>query len=340
MTEWYYSQNSQQQGPVSFDRLVEIARNGGLHPVKDLVWNSTMKDWTPSGQVPGLFQPQQATSPMSGPPPAQGANPYATPGSAWGPSAPVLSGEALEEIVPGSEPIDIMACVKRGFTLTGRHFGIILLVGLSYIGITLAADFIFSLMDENLGLKPIQSPTAGSNGGGSQQQGSPLNILLSQALSVFLSLGVTRIGLNLVSGQAVSLGMLFGGGSKWLRAALATLLFAIMVGVGLLLLIVPGIYLALKYGQFQAAIVDRNLGVIDAFKYSSEITKNNRMNLFGLALVSVLISLAGCLALMVGLLFALPVIWLSWAVAYRWMQYGNRVVQDHPGTTRPMLANL
>jgi hypothetical protein len=50
--------------------------------------------------------------------------------------------------------------------------------------------------------------------------------------------------------------------------------------------------------------------------------------------------LAGCLALCLGLFFAMPVMWLSWIVAYRWMQYGHRAALDHPGTQTPMLANL
>ncbi len=54
MTEWYYARGGQQSGPVTFEQLGELARSGGLHP-KDLVWTSTMKDWTPAGQVPGLF---------------------------------------------------------------------------------------------------------------------------------------------------------------------------------------------------------------------------------------------------------------------------------------------
>ncbi len=308
-----------------------------------------MKDWTPAGRVPELSQPLQdsmLTESQAPPPPLDS---YAPSEGVWSASEPLLPGEALEEISPGSEPIDIMACIKRGFTLTGRNFGMILLVGVIYVGVTIAADSVLSAMDQAVGYEPIGTSNSGSYHSSSSetgsyrfslyQQDSPLKILLSQILSIFLSLGLTRIGLNLVSGQPVTVAMLFGGGSKLIRAAIATFLFALMVGIGLMLLVVPGIYLALRLGQFQAAIVDRNMGVIEAFKYSSSITTNNRMNLLGLALLSALIALAGCAALMLGLVFALPVIWLSWTVAYRWMQYGRRAAQDHPGTTRPMLAN-
>ena len=55
MTEWYYARGGQQNGPVTFEQLLELAGNGGLDAVKDQVWTAAMKDWTPAGQVAGLF---------------------------------------------------------------------------------------------------------------------------------------------------------------------------------------------------------------------------------------------------------------------------------------------
>jgi uncharacterized membrane protein len=120
----------------------------------------------------------------------------------------------------------------------------------------------------------------------------------------------------------------------------ASILYYLMVFIGILLLVVPGIYLALRFMHYQTAIVDRNMGVIDSLSYSSSITTNNRLNLFLLGLLSFAIAIAGMLALVVGLIFAIPVIWLAALVAYRWMQYGSRAVEDHPGTTTPLLSGV
>ncbi|MEO8617482.1 MAG: DUF4339 domain-containing protein [Luteolibacter sp.] len=340
MSEWYYAKDGKQNGPVGFDQLVTLARSGGLDPVKDLVWNSTMKDWIPAGQVPDIF-----ASPSAPPGPAADPNnPYAAPASTWNPVAQITAGEALEEIIPGSEPLDVMACVKRGFDLTVRNFGNILLVGVVYFAVLFGVGLVVGLIDVVLGhghgsVTHFQSgATAGFSA--SQQNASPLANLINQLTSIFLSLGATRIGLNLVSGKEISVGMLFGGAGKFLPALGATILYMLMVAVGLIFLIAPGIYLAMRYGQYLTAMVDRDLGIMDSFNYSSSITTNNRMNLFLLALMAIVISLAGCLALCVGLFFAIPVIWLGWLVAYRWMQYGHRAALDHSGTTTPMLANV
>jgi hypothetical protein len=324
MSEWYYARDNKQHGPVSLEDLIGISRGGGLDPAKDLVWSAHMKDWTAAGMVPEL----RSTVPQV-------------------PSLPENSeaGGAWQEIPHGSESIDVMACVKRGFQLCFRNFGIVLIVGITYLGVSVLASMILEAVDTAFQLVPPPPPFASQSselGFWAEFQKadrvSPLNSLLTQILSIFLSLGVTRIGLNLISGKPVAVSMLFGGGRKLFRAAIATLLYVLMVGLGLCLLIVPGIYLALRFGHYQAAIVDRDLGILEAFQYSSSLTTNNRLNLFVLVLLSLLIAVLGCLSLIIGLVFAIPVIWLSWLVAYRCMQFGHRALLDQPGTTQPMLA--
>lgn len=338
MTQWYYARDGQQSGPVTFEQLGEIARSGVLDPMKDLVWTSTMKDWTPAGQVPGLYvaPANPVVAPVADP-----SNPYATPQSAWTEPQPSADA-ALQEITPGSEPIDVGACVKRGFDLTKRQFGTILLVGVVYFAVFFALSMVVGIIQ---GLV-----TAGSSHGvGSTGESAPdavamgimlVSQVITQLFSIFIGLGLTRIGLNLVSGKEVTVGMLFGEGGKLMRALGATILFGLMVCVGLLLLIVPGIYVALRYGQYMVAIVDRDLGVMESLSYSSSITTNNRLNLILLYLLAMAIVFAGLLACGIGLIFAGPVVWLSYMVAYRWMQYGHRATLDHPGTTTPLLAGM
>jgi hypothetical protein len=337
MSEWYYAQGGTQSGPVTFDQLKEIARNGGLD-AKDLVWTSSMKDWQPAGEVEGLI----AQAIVAGQPAPDPSNPYAAPQSTWNEPATTTSG-TLEEIIPGSDPIDVGACVKRGFELTKRNFGTILLVGITYFVVSLAAGFIFGLIDSAMGFGTSQGDWQSNDGLRSyqfQQTGGPVAAIFGNVFSVLLSLGLMRIGLNLTSGKQVSVAMLFGEGRKLFTAIVASILFGIMVVVGFILLIVPGIYLMLRYGQYMGAIVDKNMGILESLTYSSSITTNNRLNLFLLVLLSIVIFIAGALALLVGLIFAYPLIWLSWMIAFRWMQYGHRAVEDHPGTTTPLLSGV
>jgi hypothetical protein len=339
MTEWFYARGGQQKGPVSYEQLSELARSGGLSAESDLVWNASMKDWVSAGKVPGLFTSIAAT------------NPFAPPSSTWEESAVVSQSPVLQEIPHGSEPIRVMECIKRGFTLTCRHFGKLCIVGLVYMICTIAITAGLGLMDYLMGWGPSTSQvtirpvspdqpefvTALSQ---FQRGGSVANLILNQVFSMFLSIGLVRIGLDLVSGKEFSVGKLFGGGRKLLPMIGASIIFWVIFVIGLVLLVVPGIYLFLRLSNYMTAMVDRDLGPIESLKYSWSITTNNTLKLFGLVIMYLLIALAGLLALCVGIFFAMPVIWLSSVVAYRWMQYGQQATLDHPGSETPLLAKL
>ena len=52
--DWYYAQNQDRRGPVSFAKLKTIAADGWLRR-EDLVWHVGMPEWTAAEKVPGLF---------------------------------------------------------------------------------------------------------------------------------------------------------------------------------------------------------------------------------------------------------------------------------------------
>ncbi len=335
MTEWFYAHDGQQNGPVTFEQLVELANSGGLDAINDQVWNSSMQNWTTAGHISGIFNtPVVPDIPMANP-----SNPYAAPQSSWSESL-TSTGFALTEILPGSELIDPMACISRGYEIFRRQFGNILLVGLVYFACLIGLSIVFGIAEVALTMMTSPGNENATELSNVAQVVSVISQIVQQVVSIFLQLGMARVGLNLVSCKEVSIGMLFGEGSKLLRAIGATILFGIALIIGLLLLIVPGVYIALRYGQFINAIVDRDLGIMEAFSYSSSITTNNRLNLFALALLSILAIIVGLIPCGLGLIIAGPVIWLASLVAYRWLQYGPDAAKDHPGTQTPMLNGL
>lgn len=347
MNDWYYARGGKQTGPITREALVALARDGGLDPINDLVWSSSMKDWQAAGQVPGIFSTEVKSAARA----IDRSNPYVAPSSNLDDPAPAAHGVGLEEIVPGSQPLKPTACVKRSFDLAMRQFGMILLVGIVYIGSSAIVGNLLTTMDTMLRLPPAQhtvyQPEALENGSSlrffvsmnrESHVASYPHILISNIFSIFLGLGMIRVGLNIVSGSPFALGMMFSGGRHLLTALCATILYSAMIVLGLVAFIVPGIYLAFRFSQYMPAIVDKNLGVLQSLKYSWSITTNNCLNLFGLFLLTIGIILAGFLALLIGLIVAVPVVWLTWMVAFRWMQYGYRSVLDQPGSSTPMLA--
>ncbi len=96
-----------------------------------------------------------------------------------------------------------------------------------------------------------------------------------------------------------------------------SILTGIIVIVGLILLVVPGL-IAISALLFTTYLVaERNLGPIESIKESIRITKGHRLALFGFLMLFLLINILGALALLVGLLVTLPVTMLALVHAYR-----------------------
>jgi len=329
MSEWHYSKDGAQLGPVSEAEIKALLANGTMDANTTLAWKTGMADWLPAARIPELASTAAPTAT---------SDPYTAPASGFD-IEPTESAIPLPEIPPGSESIDAVACFKRGLDLTVRHLGIVLIVMLVFIGISFAVEIILGIMDVALGWgQGEEIPLGDGQSITLPGTASILNYVLSHIASVFLSLGLTRFCLNIVTGREAGIGDLFGEGRLLVRGFFATVLFGIALGVGFLLLIIPGFYILARYGLFLTAMVDRDCGINKAFEYSSQLTTNNRMNMILIMLLSAVAAVLGCLAFCVGLLFAYPVIMLAWTVAYRWLQYGNRAAMDHPGTATPMLT--
>ena len=294
MSEWYHTRKGKQVGPVDFETLRVMAAGGELDAEKDLVWSNGMKDWIAAGKVAGLFDQTPPSLPVAGP--------------------------VFEPMRGSIEPIVVGACVKRAFELTKKNFGQLVLAMISVLAVCFVVMLALRAIDAAMGWKsPIEL---------ARNQGSVFNQLAMQVVSIFISLGATRFGLNLVSGRPFGIAQIFGEGDKLLRGIGVSILLGLMVLVGLIFFIVPGIWLGLKYGQAMTALVDRNCGVIEAFKYSGKITEGHKAKLMELGFAAMAIILAGIIALVVGVVFAYPVAGLVWVLGYRWMQLGRGAVMD------------
>src|SRR3989344_423203 len=132
-----------------------------------------------------------------------------------------------------------------------------------------------------------------------------------------LELGLIRAYLDLDNGTEDKIAVLFSEYRLVWRYFGAALLYGIMVVFGLILLIVPGVYLALKYQFFAYLIVDQNLGILDALKQSSEMTRDIKWKFFGFVLAVCGLNILGALALGIGLLVTIPVSIMAYVYVYR-----------------------
>ncbi len=139
---------------------------------------------------------------------------------------------------------------------------------------------------------------------------------VAYAVQFFITCGQTMGMLKIARGEAVEIGVLFQGGKYFWRCVGASIVFGLMVGLGTLLCIVPGIIVALMFAPFLFVLIDEDLPGIDCLWRAKEVTEGNKLSYFVVLLACGGINLLGLLALCVGLIFTIPLTNLISAVAY------------------------
>ena len=102
----------------------------------------------------------------------------------------------------------------------------------------------------------------------------------------------------------------------------AQVIVGLAVVLGLVLLIVPGIMLALGLMFTSYLVIDKKRGPIEALKESWRITKGHKWQLFLFVLAILGLNILGLIALVVGLLVTIPVSMLAVVHAYRKLEHG------------------
>lgn len=151
--------------------------------------------------------------------------------------------------------------------------------------------------------------------------------LIIWLVETIVQIGVITITLKLVDSKKASINDLFSNIRVYWRYLGGSILYFLIVSIGLILLIVPGVIWGIKYQFYGFNIVDKKMGVIDALKESAKITEGVRWDLFifGLALVGIII--LGALALGIGLFAAIPVVWLATAFIYRKLSKSTKEIK-------------
>ena len=153
--------------------------------------------------------------------------------------------------------------------------------------------------------------------------------VLIGVIKLIIEIGYLKYILKLISGGFPTLEDLLKYTYLFWRYLFGGLLFAIVVIVGLALLIIPGIYLALRFIFVPIILIDKETTIKEAFKKSTEITNGVKWKLLGLfiilgliqALISVLLSAdSGQVIYGAGFVLVSPYLFISYIKAYRSLQ--------------------
>lgn len=142
-------------------------------------------------------------------------------------------------------------------------------------------------------------------------------MLVSLVFSLLFSLGYTQNMFQTLDGEEPQFSAYGLQASKGLTFLVAYLIYTIIVTVGVALLVVPGIYLAVRLQFFVASIVEEDTGITASLKRSWEITKGQMKPLLLLLLVSIGFTVLGLAFFVIGIFFISPFIGLMYCYVFR-----------------------
>jgi uncharacterized membrane protein len=108
----------------------------------------------------------------------------------------------------------------------------------------------------------------------------------------------------------------------------AGLISGILILIGTLLLIIPGVYIALRLQFFVALIVEEDAGIIESLQKSWDMTKGQVLPLLLLLLVMMGICIAGFILLGVGIFVAYPLMILMQCCVFRKLNSPLNVIEE------------
>ncbi|MDB4933308.1 MAG: hypothetical protein JWP87_280 [Labilithrix sp.] len=215
------------------------------------------------------------------------------------------------------EAFSVSEALRYGWETFKRNVGPATLLALA----TLVATF---LVD---GLAQQATARAGALAFGST--------LLSKLMHALLSFLWVRFALAVHDGRPIGTRELLPSGLMFVNFLAVSIMYGLLVMAGLVLLVVPGLYLAVRYGFVGFVVADGRPDPMGAFRESSQLTRGVRGRLFLLAVVLFLMNIAGALVFGIGLLLTLPMTVFATAYVYRRLAERAASLPPIPSTEVP-----
>lgn len=202
-------------------------------------------------------------------PGAESINPYAPPKTPTPFLAPVSTAEIQPQIISFSQVFDT---TWRLFT---DHFGEFVAMGALVIGVSIVANLLIAVIARSADADPLAAQTV-----------SVLIGFASGFIILWLEGGVLLYSMDLAKGLRPSFSRIFLPLNRFVGFFAVSFLYWLLVTLGIVLLIIPGIILAMVFFCAPAVYLDGRAGVMESFRISRTITRGNRFTIFWLVLVT------------------------------------------------------
>lgn len=198
--------------------------------------------------------------------------------------------ELASEYLNRPASIDVGREISRGMTLVTNNLG--LTVGATWLAIAISIGVHFLTV---------------------------LGWFVAIVLGPALVAGLELLFVRRLRGEAVAVGdmfAVFSNGAAVIQLAIAGILVSALVSVGMMLLVLPGIYLAVCYSFVLLLVLDKHLEFWPAMEVSRRVVQRHWLSMFGVLIVSAIVAMLGLVAVFVGVLLTVPIALAAVMCAY------------------------
>ncbi len=135
--------------------------------------------------------------------------------------------------------------------------------------------------------------------------------ILSYPVLMPIMVGIMMMAINHTRGETIHFQSIFNYYHLTGKLALAGILVYILTMIGLLLLILPGIYLSIAYMFVLPLIVDKGMDIWDAMEYSRKTVTKHWFKVFGLMVLLGFALFLGAIPLGIGLIWTAPLMFIT-----------------------------
>jgi len=128
---------------------------------------------------------------------------------------------------------------------------------------------------------------------------------------------LTRVALDIHDKDAAEFSEMEGLVRQAASYILARILYVLIVLIGTVFLVVPGVIAALMFFYTGYIVVDKGTGPLEALKQSHAITDGAKWDLFLFSLALLVVNFIGAMVVIVGLLVSVPVSLMASVYVYR-----------------------
>jgi len=218
-------------------------------------------------------------------------NPYAPPSTSFSPPLLPMPGGTLEATLAGQTRWTIGHLISDSWNLVSGFKGTFWLAILMMIGAQIIVNVVVTIV--------------------ARVTGEPLavygvSLLASIALLWPLQMGLLMLGVRRAAGVETRAGMVGEFFPQAGRIAGLLIVQGLLIALGLLLLIVPGIYLAVSWILAPPLLLDRGLGIWQSLETSRKVIGTCWFQTFGLVLLGFPLTLLIILTLGIGAIWLAP----------------------------------